>query len=49
MGDYFNALTIGAALGIRQNLSFWTVITRTNKKEAELDTLRQAADRARCG
>jgi outer membrane protein TolC len=41
IGDYFNALTIGAALGIKQNLSFWTVITRTNKKEAELDTLRK--------
>lgn len=41
VGDYFNALTIGAALGIRQNLSFWTIITRTNKKEAELDTLRK--------
>jgi len=41
VGDYFNALTIGAALGIRQNLSFWTVITRTNKKDAELETLRK--------
>ena len=41
VGDYFNALTIGAALGIRQNLSFWTVITQTNKKEAELNTLRK--------
>ena len=41
VGDYFNALTIGAALGVKQNLSFWTVITRTNKKEAELDTLRK--------
>jgi outer membrane protein TolC len=41
IGDYFNALTIGALLGIKQNLSFWTVITRTNKKEAELDTLRK--------
>jgi len=41
VGDYFNALTIGAALAIRQNLSFWTVITRTNKKDAELDTLRK--------
>ena len=41
IGDTFNALTIGAALGIRQNLSFWTIITRTNKKEAELDTLRK--------
>jgi len=41
IGDYFNALTIGAALGIKQNLSFWTVITQTNKKEAELNTLRK--------
>ena len=41
IGDPFNALTIGAFLGIKQNLSFWTVITRTNKKEAELDTLRK--------
>ena len=41
IGDPANALTIGAFLGIKQNLSFWTVITRTNKKEAELDTLRK--------
>jgi multidrug efflux system outer membrane protein len=41
VGDYFNALTIGAALAIRQNLSFWTIITRTNKKDAELETLRK--------
>ena len=41
VGDYFNALTIGAAREIRQNLSFWNVIARTNKKEAELDTLRK--------
>ncbi len=41
VGDYFNALTIGAALAIRQNLSFWTIITRTNKKDAELQTLRK--------
>jgi outer membrane protein, multidrug efflux system len=41
VGDYTNALTIGAFLGIRQNLSFWTVITQTNKKEAELATLRK--------
>ena len=41
IGDYFNALTIGAALGIRQNLSFWNIISRTRKKEAELDTLRK--------
>jgi outer membrane protein TolC len=41
VGDYFNALTIGAALAIRQNLSFWTIITRTNKKDAELETLRR--------
>jgi len=41
IGDYFNALTIGGALGIKQDLSFWTIITRTNKKQAELDTLRR--------
>jgi outer membrane protein TolC len=41
VGDYTNALTIGAFLGIRQNLSFWTVITQANKKEAELATLRK--------
>ena len=46
VGDYFNALTAYAALGIRQNLSFWTVITRTNKKEAELDTLRKQREGA---
>jgi outer membrane protein, multidrug efflux system len=46
VGDYFNALTIGAALGIRQNLSFWTVITRGNKQEAELNTLRRQREGA---
>ena len=47
VGDYFNALTIGAALGIRQNLSFWNVIARTNKEE--LSWTRSASSaRARC-
>lgn len=41
VGDYFNALTVGGALVIRQNLSFWTVITSANKKESELNTLRK--------
>ncbi|HSP18931.1 MAG TPA: TolC family protein, partial [Myxococcaceae bacterium] len=41
VGDYFNALSIGGALIIRQNLSFWTVITAANKKESELNTLRK--------
>ncbi len=41
VGDYFNALTIGGALVIRQNLSFWTVITAADKKQSELNTLRK--------
>lgn len=41
VGDYFNALTIGGALVIRQNLSFWTVATAANKKDSELNTLRK--------
>lgn len=41
VGDYFNALTIGGALVIRQNLSFWTVITSADKKQSELNTLRK--------
>lgn len=46
VGDYFNALSIGGALGIKQNLAFWTVITRVNKQEAELATLRKQRDGA---
>jgi len=41
VGDYFNALSIGGALVIRQNLSFWTVSASANKKESELNTLRK--------
>ncbi len=41
VGDTFNALTIGAALGIRQDLSFRNIISRTSKKERELETLRK--------
>ncbi|MGZ6140250.1 MAG: TolC family protein [Myxococcaceae bacterium] len=41
VGDYFNALTVGGALVIRQNLSFWTVITAADKKQSELNTLRK--------
>ena len=41
VGDYFNALSIAGALVIRQNLSFWTVITSANKKDSELTTLRK--------
>jgi outer membrane protein TolC len=39
VGDYFNAFTINAALGFRQNLSFFTLKARENKAEAELGTL----------
>jgi outer membrane protein TolC len=46
VGDYFNALTIGAALAIKQNLSFWTVLTRANKVDAELKTLRRQREGA---
>ena len=45
VGDYFNALTVGAALVIRQNLSFWTVITATDKKAVGAEHAPQAARR----
>jgi outer membrane protein TolC len=41
VGDYFNALTVGAALLIRQDLSIWNLITRKDKVEAELNTIRR--------
>lgn len=46
VADYFNALTIGASLGFKQNLSFFTLKAREEKVRAELNTLlrqRQAA------
>ncbi len=46
VGDYFNALTVYAALGFRQNLSFFMLKAREDKSNAELNTLlrqRQAA------
>jgi outer membrane protein len=39
VGDYFNALTAYAAVGFRQNLSFYTLKAREDKTEAELNTL----------
>ena len=39
VGDYFNAFTINAALGFRQNLSFFSLKDRENKAEAELGAL----------
>lgn len=42
VGDYFNALTVGGALVIKQNLSFWNVAFRANKVDAELKTLRDS-------
>jgi outer membrane protein TolC len=46
VGDYFNALSINVALAIKQNLSFWIVITRANKIDAELKTLRRQREGA---
>ncbi len=39
VGDYFNALTLYAALGFRQNLSFFMLKAREDKSNAELNTL----------
>jgi len=39
VGDYFNALSLYAAIGFRQNLSFYTLKAREDKAEAELNTL----------
>jgi outer membrane protein len=39
VGDYFNAFTLYAALGFRQNLSFFTLKAKEDKAEAELNTL----------
>lgn len=39
VSDYFNALTVYAAVGFKQNLSFYTLKAREDKAQAELDTL----------
>lgn len=49
VGDYFNAFTINAALGFRQNLSFFTLKAREHKAEAELNTLLQQREGAAHG
>ena len=48
VGDFFNTLAIGGALGLRQDLSFPMLNARLEKAEAERDTLvRQRAGLAR--
>ncbi len=39
VSDYFNALTVYAAVGFRQNLSFYVLKAREDKSEAELSAL----------
>jgi outer membrane protein TolC len=39
VADYFNALTAYAAIGFKQNLSFYTLKAREEKAEAELNAL----------
>lgn len=39
VGDYFNAFTINAAVGFRQNLSFFMLKAKENKAEAQLGAL----------
>ncbi len=39
VGDYFNAFTVYAAVGFRQNLSFYTLKAKEDKAEAELNKL----------
>jgi outer membrane protein len=39
VADYFNALTVGATVGFKQNLSFFTLKAREEKANAELNTL----------
>ena len=46
IGDYFNALTIGAALVVRQDLSIWNLVTKKNKVESELNTIRRQREGA---
>jgi outer membrane protein TolC len=39
VGDYFNALSVYAAVGFRQNLSFYMLKSKEDKADAELNTL----------
>jgi outer membrane protein TolC len=39
VGDYFNAFTLYAAVGFRQNLSFYTLKAREDQADAELNKL----------
>jgi len=49
VGDFFNALTVGAAVGFRQNLSFYVLTAKLDKAEAELRTLRRQREAASHG
>jgi outer membrane protein len=49
VGDYFNAFTINAAVGFRQNLSFFMMKASEHKAEAELHTLLQQREGAAHG
>jgi outer membrane protein, multidrug efflux system len=49
IGDYFNALTIGALVGFRQNLSFFTLKAKEDKVEAELRALERQREAASHG
>jgi outer membrane protein, multidrug efflux system len=44
VGDYANALTLYAAIGFRQNLSFFMLKAKEDKAEAELRVLRKQRD-----
>jgi outer membrane protein len=46
VGDYFNALTLYAAVGFRQNLSFYNLKSRENEADAELNKLLRQRDGA---
>jgi outer membrane protein TolC len=46
VGDYFNAFTLYAAIGFRQNLSFYTMKAREDKADAELNKLLKQRDAA---
>lgn len=49
IGDYFNAFTIAAAVGFRQNLSFYMLKAKEDKAAAELAALRRQREGAAHG
>ncbi len=44
VGDYFNTLSLGAAVGVRQDLGIWALIAQKNKAKAELLAIERQRD-----